>query len=80
MELERRLTDNRPEQPVEWDRFLRFNHFPGLNASGANADTLAPTIHLSLDGLQVHIPAAPGNVVCVGDIVAELRLFATNFT
>jgi hypothetical protein len=61
-------------------RSLAFDDLAGLDASRAHAHTLADAVHLSLDGLQIHVPAAPGGVVGVGDIVTELRTFAAEFT
>ena len=59
---------------------LALDDFAGLDAAGADADALAATIDLSLDGLKVHVPAAAGGVVGVGDVVAELRAFAAEIT
>jgi hypothetical protein len=59
---------------------LAFDDFAGFDAAGADADALAAAGRLGLDGLQVHVPAAPGGVVGVRDIVAELRAFAAKIT
>jgi hypothetical protein len=59
---------------------LAFDDFAGLDAAGADAHALASARDLSLDGLEVHIPAAAGGVVGVRDIVAELRAFAAKIT
>jgi hypothetical protein len=59
---------------------LAFDDFAGLDAAGADADALAAAVDLSLDGLEVDVPATPGGVVGVRDIVAELRAFAAKIT
>ena len=59
---------------------LAFDDFAGLDAAGADADTLASAGDLGLDGLQVYVPATPGGVVGVRDVVAELRAFAAEIT
>jgi hypothetical protein len=59
---------------------LAFYDFAGLDAARADAKASACAIDLSLDGLQVNVPATPCGVVGVGDIVAELRAFAAEFT
>jgi hypothetical protein len=59
---------------------LAFDDFAGLDAAGADAHTFAAAIDLSLDGLQIDIPATTGRVVGVGDIVAKLRAFAAKIT
>jgi hypothetical protein len=62
-----------------WRR-LALDDFAGLDAAGANADTLAATVDLGFDGLEVDVPAATGGVVGVRDVVAELRAFAAEIT
>lgn len=59
---------------------LCLDHFSGLDATGADANALAGRIDFGLHRLQVDIPAAPRDVVRVRDVIAELRLFAANFT
>ena len=59
---------------------LAFDDFSGLDAAGADAHALAATVDLRLDGLKVYVPAAPGRVVGVRDVVAELRAFAAEIT
>ena len=59
---------------------LAFDDFAGLDAASADAHALTNTVHLRLDGLKVDVPAAPGGVVGVGDVVAELRAFAAEIT
>ena len=49
-----------------------------LDAAGADADALGGAIHEGLHSLQIHVPTAPRNVVCVRDVVTELRAFAAN--
>ena len=52
----------------------------GLDAGGADAHALAAAIHLGFDFLEVGIPATPGGVVRVRDVVSELRTFAAKLT
>ena len=61
-------------------RGLAFDDFAGFDAAGADADTLASTIDLGFDGLEIDVPAAAGGVVGVRDVVAELRAFAAKIT
>ena len=68
----------RPVSGVGWG--LALDDFSGLDAAGADADTLASAVDLCLDGLEVHVPAAAGGVVGVRDVVAELRAFAAKIT
>jgi hypothetical protein len=59
---------------------LAFDDFAGLDAAGTDANALASTGDLGFDRLKVHVPATPGGVVGVRDIVAELRAFAAKIT
>jgi hypothetical protein len=59
---------------------LTLNDFSGLDAAGADADTLATTVELRLDRLKVDVPATTGSVVRVRDVVSELRAFAAEIT
>ena len=59
---------------------LAFDDFAGLDAAGADADALAAAVDLGFDWLKVYVPATPGGVVGVRDIVAELRAFAAKIT
>jgi hypothetical protein len=61
-------------------QFLGFDDFAGLDAAGADADALAAAVGFGFDGLEIYIPAATGGVVCVRDVVAELRAFAAEIT
>jgi hypothetical protein len=65
---------------LETSGLLAFDDFAGLDAASADADALAAAGDLGLDGLQVHVPATPGGVVGVRDVVAELRAFAAKIT
>jgi hypothetical protein len=62
------------------ESWLALNDLAGLDAAGADAHTLAATVDLGLDGLQVNVPATTGGVVGVRDVVAELRAFAAKIT
>lgn len=55
---------------------LALNDFAGFDAARADANALAAAVHLSLDGLKIHVPAPTGGVVGVGDVIAKLRAFA----
>ena len=59
---------------------LAFDDFAGLDAAGANAHALACAVHLGLHRLQVDVPATPGGVVGVRDVIAELRTLAAKIT
>ena len=61
-------------------RSLGFGNFAGLDATGADADALVASAHLGLDRAQVYVPATARDVVRVGDVIAELRAFAADFT
>lgn len=74
----------------ELDRFGRslgglfgphvFGHFAGLHTGGANGDPLGGAVDHGADRLEIRIPAPPGGVVGVRDVIAEHRLFAAYFT
>jgi hypothetical protein len=59
---------------------LGFNDFASLDAAGADSHPLGVrgAFHFGLHRTQVHIPATAGDVVCVRDVVSELRTFAAN--
>jgi hypothetical protein len=59
-------------------RPLGLGDFSGLDAACADADALGMAIYQGLDGLEIDIPTAPGDVVRVRDVVTELRAFAAN--
>jgi len=59
---------------------LAFDDLARLNASAAYADALACARDRCLHRVKVHVPAAPGGVVGVGDVVSELRAFAAEIT
>ena len=59
---------------------LAFDDFAGLDAAGADADAFASAGDLGFDRLEVDVPAAPGGVVGVRDVVAKLRAFAAKIT
>jgi len=57
-----------------------FCDFSGLNATGANFHSLRAALGLlHANGLQVGIKTPRRSIVCVRDIVSELRTFAANF-
>ena len=65
-------------EKISMGRRLCLGDFAALDATGADADALGIAVDEGLDGLQVHVPAAAGNVVRVRNVIAELRTFAAN--
>jgi hypothetical protein len=63
---------------AEFLRYLGLGDFAALDAVGADAEALAGTVDEGVDGLEIGIPATPGYVVRVRDVVAEARAFAAN--
>jgi len=62
-------------------RQLRLGDFARAQAASTDAHFLAvAALYLGLHRVQIHIPAALGDVVRVRDVVAELRTFAADFT
>jgi hypothetical protein len=59
---------------------LRLDDFAAAQAGGADADALALSVDLGMDGLQVQIPAPLAHVMGVADAVSSLRLAAADFT
>jgi hypothetical protein len=57
---------------------LGLGDFAALDAVGADADALGGSVDQGVDSLQVWVPATPGYVVRVRDVIAELRAFAAN--
>ena len=55
---------------------LRLCDFAALDAVGADADALGCSVNQGVNGLEVGVPATPGDVVSVRDVIAELRAFA----
>lgn len=64
------------QQGLLFERQLGFDDLAGFDAAGADAHAFAAAFDLGLDRLEVWVPTAASGVVCVGDIVAELRAFA----
>jgi hypothetical protein len=62
------------------EKELRLDDFATTQAGGADADALALTVHLSMDWLQVEIPAPLAYVVGVTDAVSRLRFAAADIT
>jgi hypothetical protein len=52
----------------------------GLDAAGADADALAGASDTRLHWAQVDVPTPASGVICVGDVVSELRPFAAEIT
>src|SRR5260370_26575020 len=59
---------------------LAFDDLAGLDAARADAHAPAGAVDLGLHRLQVHVPAAAGGVVGVGDVVSKLRNLAAEIT
>jgi hypothetical protein len=59
-------------------RVLRLGDFAALDAACANAQSLGRSVHNRFHCLQVHVPAPPGNVVRVRDVIAKTRPFAAD--
>jgi hypothetical protein len=60
---------------------LRSLHdFARFQATGANFDPFPGAIDQGTNGLQIRIKAAARFIICVGNIIAELRAFAAEFT
>jgi hypothetical protein len=58
----------------------RFRDFARLDATGANLLALDAALRaLDADGLQIRVEAAARAIVRVGNIITELRPFATDF-
>jgi len=57
-----------------------FSDFAGLDTAGANFHSLSATLGLlHPNGLQIGIESARRSVICMRNIIAELRAFAANF-
>jgi len=57
-----------------------FCYFSGLNATGANFHSLRAALGLlHANGLQVGVETPRRSIVCMRDIVSELRTFAADF-
>lgn len=66
--------------PKEGSNKLGLDHFAGLDTACAHTDPLVCRVYLCLHRLKIDVPAAPGNIVRMRDVVAELGLFAADFT
>ena len=66
---------------IHYSALCSFRYFARFNAVGANSDTFYAALWTrSPDGLQIGIEAASRAVICMRNIVAELRAFAADFT
>jgi hypothetical protein len=55
-------------------------HFTGLDTAGTNLDPLGAALgQLHANGLQVWIETPRRSIVCVRNIISELRAFAADF-
>ena len=59
-------------------RLLCLGDFAALDAAGADANALGGAVYEGFNRLQVDVPATPGDVVRVRDVVSEARTFAAN--
>jgi hypothetical protein len=57
---------------------LSLGDFTALDAGSAHAQLLGSAIYQRLYGLQVHVPTAASNVVCVRNVIAKARTFAAD--
>ena len=57
---------------------LSLGDFAALDAAGADANALRSAIYKGFNRLEVDVPAAPRDVVRVGDVVSKTRAFAAN--
>jgi hypothetical protein len=61
-------------------KLSRFGDFSGLNATGTNFHSLGSAFWLlHANGLQIRIESPWRSIICVRDIVSELRTFAADF-
>lgn len=68
------------ETGTEMQTLSGFYNFSALDTASANFDALAGAVDQRAHALQIRIEAAARPVICVGNIVAELRAFAAKFT
>ena len=59
---------------------LGFGHFAAAQAAGADPHALVASLGLGMHRTQIDVPAPPGYIVRVTDVVTELRAFAADFT
>ena len=57
-----------------------FRDFTAAQAGGADADALGGRTYASAHRAQIDVPAPPGHIMRVADVVSELRPFAANIT
>jgi hypothetical protein len=58
-----------------------FCYFPGFDAGSANLHSAGSALwQLYSDRLKIRVESARCTIICVGDIITELRSFATDFT
>jgi len=63
---------------TEGRKDLSLGDLAALDAAGADANPLGIAVDQRLHRLQVDVPTAAGDVVGVGDVIAELRPFAAD--
>jgi hypothetical protein len=59
---------------------LSFGHFAATQTPGADAHALVAGFGLSVYRAKIDVPAPPGDVMGVTDVITELRTFAANLT
>lgn len=57
-----------------------FYNLAAFDTAGANLDTFASAVDQRAHVLQIWVEAAASSVICVGNIVAELRALAAKIT
>jgi hypothetical protein len=55
-------------------------HLTGFQTRGTNLQTCRSSANESANVLQIWIPATLGDIVCVGDVITEIRFLTTDFT
>jgi hypothetical protein len=58
----------------------RFDDFAGFETPRADFDAMRRAVDKRTHRLQIRIEAPPRPVVCVGNVIAELGAFPTDFT
>jgi hypothetical protein len=60
-------------------RKLSLYDLAALDAAGADAQLPGAALYLRLNGTKIDVPASPGDVMRVRDVVSKLRAFAADF-
>ena len=65
---------------IKLTHYLSFGNLAAAQATGADPHALVARLGFSVYRAQIDVPAPPGDVMRVTDVVAELRAFAADFT